>query len=207
MDNVIPLFPLKLVVFPNSKYPLHIFEPRYKNMLEFCLMNDKGFGIVAQVGKEMSNIGCYVKISSVLKKYENGTYDIIVEGISRFSIDKIEIHDNGYFVAKVYEYGDTDPTGDIGLIQEVKIKFEAVLKKINFVPDDPFWDNFIKTDTKSFKIAEKSGLTLTEQQELLLIQDENSRLNFLKKHFIKLEDRISKNLAGKLLIMNDGFVN
>lgn len=207
MDNVIPLFPLKLVVFPDSRYPLHIFEQRYKNMLEFCLSNDKGFGIVARIGKDISDIGCYVNISSILKKYDNGTYDIVVEGISRFSIDKIEVHEKGYFLAKVSEYTDTDPEGEVSLIDEVKNKFEEVLKKINFDLDDSFWNNFVRSDTKSFKIAEKSGLSLAEQQELLLIRDENSRLNYLMKHFVKLEEQISKNLAGKLLIMNDGFVN
>jgi len=207
MEQVIPLFPLKLVVFPESKYPLHIFEPRYKNMVRFCIENNKGFGIVAKVDREMMQIGSYVMISSVTKEYENGEYDIIVQGVNRFSVEKIEVHQEGYFVARVFEYKDVDPTGDEKLIEEIKNKFEAVLKKINLEPGEAFWNNFINTNTKSFKIAEKSGLTISEQQQLLLFQEENARLNFLKKHFERLDEQITKNLSEKMLIMNDGYIN
>lgn len=207
MEQIIPLFPLKLVVFPDSKYPLHIFEPRYKNMVRDCIETNKGFGIVAKVDREMMQIGSYVRISSVIKEYENGEYDIIVQGMNRFSIDKIEVHEKGYFTAHVFEYEDINPTGDEKLIEEIKNKFETVLKKINLEPGEAFWNNFINTSTKSFKIAEKSGLTISEQQQLLLFQEENARLNFLKKHFERLDEQITKNLSEKMLIMNDGYIN
>jgi Lon protease-like protein len=61
--KTIPLFPLNLVVFPNSRYPLHIFEERYKKMINDCLTDETGFGIVAPSGKELSKIGSYAVIS------------------------------------------------------------------------------------------------------------------------------------------------
>ncbi len=51
MKNTIPIFPLNLVVFPDSKYPLHIFEERYKILLQKCLTDNSGFGIVASIDK------------------------------------------------------------------------------------------------------------------------------------------------------------
>jgi Lon protease-like protein len=207
MDHIIPLFPLQLVVFPSSRYPLHIFETRYKNMIGYCLKNDKGFGIIAKIDTDISNIGCYVKISSILKKYDNGEYDIIVEGINRFSIDKIDVHEEGYFTAEIKEYNDISAAADAQLIDDIKGKFEDLLKKINLELDENFWNNFIKSDAKSFKIAEKAGLSIPEQQKLLAMQNENDRLTFLRDHFANLDEQLEKNLADKTVILNDGFIN
>jgi uncharacterized protein len=207
MDSVIPLFPLELVIFPGSKYPLHIFEPRYKSMIKFCLENKKGFGIVAKIGKDISSIGCYVKIDNILKHYENGEYDIVVEGQNRYLINKFEKHENGYYIADVNEYHDTGKGGDQELLTETKGKFEEVLKKINIELDEAFWKNFLNSGIKSFKIAEKSGLTLTEQQELLILQDENARLKYLLRHFERLNDQLETAMTDKILTMNDGYIN
>jgi Lon protease-like protein len=207
MENKIPLFPLQIVIFPHSKYPLHIFETKYKKMLDHCLTNNQGFGIVAKVGSEISTIGSYVTVARVIKKYDNGELDIVVEGVNRFSINKIDVHENGYFVADVYEYKDDEAEVNSDLLIEIKTKFEDVLKKINFEVEETFWKNFINSETKSFKIAEKSGLSLEEQQELLSIQNENSRLLFLKDHFEKLNEQLSRNLVQGMVIMNDGYIN
>jgi Lon protease-like protein len=207
MEPIIPLFPLKLVVFPSSKYPLHIFETRYKAMLEYCIANEKGFGIVAKIGEDISSVGSFVQVSSILKKYDNGELDIIVEGINRFSITKIDVHPAGYFVADVNEYNDLNSEADPKIVEEIKDKFEEVLKKVNLHLEEAFWINFEKSSNKSFKIAEKSGLTIPEQQELLTIQDENSRLTYLKNHFEKLDEQISDNMTDNMIIINDGFIN
>lgn len=175
--------------------------------MEDCQDGNKGFGIVAKVGREISSVGCYVNIFSILKKYDNGEYDIIVEGLQRFSVNKIDIHERGYYTADVYDYPDDDKNVDQNLILEIKNKFEGVLKKINLELEDAFWNNFINSETKSFKIAEKSGLTINEQQELLMLQDENKRLEYLRDHFKKLDEQLSVNLSKKVIIMNDGFVN
>ncbi|HQJ46975.1 MAG TPA: LON peptidase substrate-binding domain-containing protein, partial [Ignavibacteriaceae bacterium] len=73
----IPIFPLNLVVFPGSKYPLHIFEERYKILIQKCLQENTGFGIVAAFDKKISDMGVYVLIDSVLKYYDNGESDIV----------------------------------------------------------------------------------------------------------------------------------
>jgi uncharacterized protein len=207
MDQIIPLFPLQLVVFPASKYPLHIFEERYKKMIDYCLSDNKGFGIIAKIDTDISNIGCYVEVSSVLKKYDNGEYDIIVEGKNRFSVDSIDVHEKGYFTAKIQEYMDIKSDVNPDLIEEIKQKFEELLKKINLELDEAFWNNFINSGTKSFKIAEKSGLTIAEQQKLLMLRDENERLVFLRDHFTSLDEQISKNMSDKVIVLNDGFIN
>jgi Lon protease-like protein len=206
MDHKIPIFPLQLVIFPSSKYPLHIFEARYKNMINYCLENNKGFGIVAQINTETMNVGSYVEIFSVLKKYDNGEMDIIVQGKNRFFIGEIDVHLDGYFVAEVSDYSDDQTATDSLLLDELKQNFEELLKKVNLQLDEAFWNNFINSSTKSFKIAEKAGLSLPEQQKILILKNENERLEFLRDHLANISSQLEKNLAGKTIVLNDGFV-
>ncbi len=207
MNRIIPLFPLNLVVFPGSYYPLHIFEERYKKMLKHCIDEQSGFGIVASIGGKNSSIGSYVVISRIVKSYDNGESDIIVKAVKRFQILNSEIHSSGYAIAEIEDYTDQNVEIDEVLLEEIKNIFDDILEKINFQLDDTFWDNFDRTEFKSFKIAEKSGLNLQQQQRLLTFQDENKRLMFLIDHFKKLDKQINKDSVYKTIIMNDGYLN
>jgi Lon protease-like protein len=207
MNRMIPLFPLNIVIFPGSFYPLHIFEARYKKMLKYCIDEQTGFGIVASIGGKNSKIGSYVIVSRIIKNYDNGESDIIVKAEKRFQILKTEAHPAGYSVAEVEDYTDMYVEVDDALLDEIKNIFDDILEKINFQLEDSFWDNFESTEYKSFKIAEKSGLNLQQQQRLLTFQDENKRLMFLIDHFKKLDSQINKDSVFKAIIMNDGYIN
>lgn len=204
----IPLFPLSLVVFPDSKYPLHIFEDRYKKMLNRCLSSGEGFGIAAQIRDEISKVGTHVKVSEIMKEYENGESDIIVHGLRRIVIIEYHQHQDGYFEALVEPYNDLKEISiNQFAVEELRIKFKEIIEKVNFKIEDSFWINYLKNPKKSFKIAEKSGLTLTQQQKLLSIQDENKRVDYLREHFEKLEEQIEKNSVMKTIILGDGYIN
>jgi len=83
----IPIFPLPNVVFfPKTVLPLHIFEPRYKEMIGECLAHSSVFGIVHAKQDEMAEIGCSAKILDVSKRYEDGRLDILTQGIRRFEV-------------------------------------------------------------------------------------------------------------------------
>ncbi len=207
MKSSIPIFPLKLVVFPLSLYPLHIFEPRYKKMINRCIKADSGFGIVSKVSDEISSVGTYVRINNVLKKYDNGELDIIVRGGERFDIIKYDLHRDGYFVAEVEDYSDTDSATDYILLEKMQSKFEQIIEKVNFTLEESFWKNYDKTNLKSFKLAEKSGLSLEQQQALLTLREENARIAFLIEHLERLNKLVSENAAVKNIIMNDGYIN
>jgi Lon protease-like protein len=205
--KTIPLFPLKLVIFPYSKYPLHIFEERYKKMISNCLNHETGFGIVAPSGNELSKIGSYVVISKVLKKSTKGEMDIIVEAKKRFFIKKIATHPDGYLIADVEDYTDIQPEANPLLLDEMEEMFERILEKYDFELEESFWKSYHDAKAKSFKIAEKSGLSLSQQQTLLTLQDENRRINFLIQHFEKLDEEISKNAGLRNIILGDGYLN
>ncbi len=203
----IPIFPLSLVVFPDSKYPLHIFEERYKILLQKCLTENSGFGIVASIEKRISDIGVYVMVSEILKTYLNGELDIVVKGIERFLINSTSLHPDGYYLADVEKYNDEIIIVDLGLVDELQSEFEEIVELANYKLEDAFWNNLKSKKLKSYKIAEKSGLSYEQQQELLILKNENKRLNYLINYFNSIKNKISGAESLKKIIMNDGYIN
>ena len=203
----IPIFPLALVIFPNSKYPLHIFEERYKKLTNDCLAKKSGFGIVSRIGETVSEVGVYVDILDVIKIYESGEMDIVVQGKWRFKRLDLEMHTDGYYLSEVEKVLDKETDVDFSLFTELKKHVTDTLKLVNYDINQTFWENLNKTNLKSFKIAEKSGLSILQQQELLTIQSENKRLNYLINHFEKLEEKLEENKIIKGIILGDGYLN
>ena len=205
--QTIPIFPLNLIVFPGSKYPLHIFEERYKILIQKCLKENIGFGIVAFIDKRISDVGVSVKISNILKTYLNGEFDIVVEGIERFLISSTSLHQDGYYLASVEKYIDDSVLINPQLIDKLQTEFEEIIELANYNLEDAFWNNLKFTKNKSFKIAEKSGLSYVQQQELLILKNENERLNYLISYFNSIKDKVSSAESVKRIIVNDGFLN
>jgi ATP-dependent Lon protease len=207
MKNTIPIFPLNLVVFPDSKYPLHIFEERYKILLQKCLKDNSGFGIVASIDKRISDVGVSVKVTQILKTYLNGELDIVVQGVERFLINSTSLNQDGYYVADVEKYDDENIMIDPRLNDELKSEFEEIVELANYKLEDAFWNNLNSAKLKSYKIAEKSGLTYEQQQELLILKNENERLSYLINYFVLIKDKVDKAETVKRIIMNDGYLN
>ena len=90
----IPLFPLNMVVLPFEQVPLHIFEPRYKKMIDESLKNNTPFGIVSKNNGSVDSVGCSLKVTKVIKHYESGEYDLIATGDKCFQIiERSKIND------------------------------------------------------------------------------------------------------------------
>lgn len=205
----IPIFPLALVIFPNSKYPLHIFEERYKILVNNCLANNSGFGIVSKIGDTISEVGVYVDVANVTKIYESGELDIVVNGRWRFKRVDLEMHPDGYYLSDINKVSDLEADKDLNynLFFALKHRVQEMLKLVNFNVGQGFWKALEKTKLKSFKIAEKSGLSILQQQELLTIPSENKRLSYLLEHFEKLEEKLEENKTTRDLILGDGYLN
>ena len=204
----IPIFPLALVIFPNSRYPLHIFEERYKILINNCLANNSGFGIVSKIGETISEVGVYVEVTNVTKLYESGELDIVVKGIWRFKRLELVMHPDGYYLSDVNNLSDSDIEDvNYNLFFALKQRVQEMLRLANFSVNQGFWDALEKTNLKSFKIAEKSGLSILQQQELLTISSENKRLSYLLEHFEKLEEKLEENRMMREIIIGDGFLN
>src|SRR5262249_16832914 len=89
VSPLLPLFPLDVVLFPGTPLPLHIFEPRYKEMIAECLTRQRPFGVVGVSGEGVADVGCTAEILTVTKKYSDGRMDIVTEGRKRFEIMQV----------------------------------------------------------------------------------------------------------------------
>ncbi|HEY7751094.1 MAG TPA: LON peptidase substrate-binding domain-containing protein, partial [Ignavibacteriaceae bacterium] len=196
-----------IVVFPFSKYPLHIFEERYKKLISRCLSEKSGFGIVAKLKEDISSIGVYVEIAEVTKKYPEGESDIVVIGKKRFYRKSLAMHKDGYYISDIDEFEDTDSEINYSLFEELLEKLKGLFDKFSLHLDDNYWQNLEKSKLKAFKVAEKSGLTIEQQQELLAMQTENNRLTFLIDHIVQLDKKLDEEVVMKDIIIGDGYLN
>lgn len=179
-------------------------------MIKYCTENDTGFGIVSKMDSEISTVGCYVEILEVYNVYENGSMDILVKGINKFQTKSTSLNRNGYIEAVVQPYKDAEesfPSGNSQLLNRTLNKFKGILDKTDIELDPKFWKRFNQSEFKSYKIAEKSGLNLRQQQNLLSLRSEKDRLQYLFDHFEKIEEYLDKSTFVKEIIMRDGYIN
>lgn len=101
-SQLIPMFPLTLLPLPGELVPLHIFEPRYKQLLSDCETLDISFGIYCNHEFNTEKLGSLMKLESVIKRYASGESDIIVRCIDTFSMDKLY----RTYKSKMYPGGD-----------------------------------------------------------------------------------------------------
>ena len=88
--NRIPLFPLNVVLLPGEQLPLHIFEPRYRQMVRECLDELTFFGLLLALPNGVVRVGCTAEILEVIKTYEDGRMDIITVGREPFRVLELD---------------------------------------------------------------------------------------------------------------------
>src|SRR5207245_8776938 len=126
MSTLLPLFPLDLVLLPGVPVPLHIFEPRYKEMITECLDQNQHFGIVRAKEEELAKIGCTAEILNVLKKYPDGRMNILAEGQKRFEILQIN-QERAFLQADVFYLEDeADPPASAALDKAIRLHDEIM---------------------------------------------------------------------------------
>jgi Lon protease-like protein len=180
MTNFIPIFPLNIVVYPGEKLNLHIFEPRYKQLINDCLKENKSFGIPCVINDRIEELGTLMRVTELVKDYENGEMDIRTEGINIFRTLEIvkSIPDKLYDGAIVtypqnfMAHGDSELSNKI--LAEVKNMYELLGVAEKF-PDN-------KTSMISYEIAHFVGLSRQQEYELLNIFTEIQRLEYLRRH-------------------------
>jgi Lon protease-like protein len=78
--ELLPLFPLAVVLLPRNTLPLHIFEERYKEMIGLVIETGEEFGVVLAAKEGIARVGCTASIEQVLQRYPDGRLDIITLG-------------------------------------------------------------------------------------------------------------------------------
>lgn len=184
----IPMFPLNLVLLPGETKTLHIFEERYKQLVNDCLLNDAHFGIPFINQKSMCNYGIEVKISNVIKKHENGEMDIAIEGIRAFKlIEFSQVLPPKLYGAGVIQYEEDIFEKPSHFLQEITKEYMWISQQ-QIIPIDAF-DN-----SNVYGIARLLDLSSVEKYELISAKDVNAKEDFLKPkiklfiHLIKTEN-------------------
>lgn len=106
-SRLIPLFPLRVVVFPRTPLPLHIFEDRYKEMVGNAIRDNTEFGVVLAKDNGIVNAGCTVMVEKVLETYPDGRMDILTRGQRRFEIVTLN-EERDYLQGEVSFFDDDD---------------------------------------------------------------------------------------------------
>ncbi len=174
----IPLFPLGLVLLPDMRLPLHIFEERYKQMIVDCLAEHMPFGIVLFDGQAIHSVGCMARIVKVMKRYDDGRMDIMTRGGKRFVMREL-IEDRAYMQARVFFFDDAETVSSDDNLEEVietaiKLLKEAVDIDIGFDPSN--FGGHIDPKQLSFTIAALEGFAPSERQGLLEMTSPSERL-------------------------------
>ena len=204
MDNL-ALFPVGVVLFPESTLPLHIFEERYKELINTCLDEKRQFGINLINPKNMHDVGCSAKVFRVLKKYPDGKMDVLVKGVKRYKLVSFSEEEFSYYTGEVEFFEDEDDTFDRELLLQCTDMFNQVANRITTVRVDEINPERVGTNKPSFLIAQKSGLSLKQRQSLLEIRSEDERLQTLIDHLNTLLPVIKETELANQLIKNDGY--
>lgn len=184
MKEFFPLFPLQIVVFPGELLNLHIFEPRYKQLIEEVEATQSTFGIPAFFKKKMADVGTEIALVSIVKKYPNGEMDIKTKGKRRFMVREFFSQSPG----KLFPSGNVefleDETETIG--PEVKISLHERVTKLYSVmninrklPENP-------QEISAFAIGHHVGLNVEQEYQLLQMKSEFDRQQYLIQHLDNL---------------------
>ncbi len=183
MTNFIPIFPLGIVVYPGEQLNLHIFEPRYKQLVNESFVTKKPFGIPTVIEDKINDMGTLVQVTEISQVYEDGKMDIKTEGLEVFRMLEIihELPEKLYSGAIVNYPGNNEQGNRIlmnGIVKGIKelhklLKIEKKFAK----PDEVLW---------SYDVAHHAGMSLKEEYELLELLHELQRQEYLKRHLTKV---------------------
>ncbi len=191
--SLIALFPLDVVLLPGAPLPLHVFEPRYKEMIAESLDKNLPFGVVRAQQDSVAEIGCTAEISEVVKKYEDGRLDIVTEGLKRFQITGLD-QERSFLRGEVDYFEDdeerpapkTEAEKLIHLHEELLAVAGAEASGIE--ADDP---------QLSFHLAGSVPLDLDFKQNLLAMRSESLRVEAMVEYYTLLVPRLKRTLFVK----------
>lgn len=183
MTNFVPIFPLSIVVYPGEAVNLHIFEPKYKQLVNECYEQKRPFGIPVVMESKMNEIGGLVEITEISKTYDNGEMDIKTKGLGIIRVlEVIKDVPGKLYNGAIVSYLENNEVGKKVLMEKVVAAINELhrLLKVSKI--------FGKEDAElcTYDVAHHAGLTLEGEYELLSIMNELQRQEYLKRHLTKV---------------------
>lgn len=203
--EILPLFPLNVVLFPQSQLHLHIFEERYKTLISESIKFDSPFGIILIHEQQLRTIGCTAIVKEITKHYSDGRKDIVVEGRRRFQLHNFVEAPQPYYSGRISWMEDVEEEVDEQLRLHavnlhnrfVKVVFTGIVQQVDI--------NDVRK-ARAFHLVQKSGMELIERQVFLAMNSENKRLQFLIQHLESLLPLLASKHTVEELAKNDGYV-
>lgn len=200
---MIALFPLDVVLFPGAPLPLHIFEPRYKEMVNECIEKKTSFGMVRARENAVAEVGCTAAILSVNKEYEDGRLDIVTEGKQRFSIIELN-HERSFLQAEVTWFDDEEPAAippsdAATAIQLHEQLLDALGQETEEVEPG--------ASLVSFQLAYELPVDLDFKQAILEMKSEAERLETLIEYYRATLPKLEKTLRARDKASGNGHIH
>lgn len=201
---MLSLFPLNLVVYPNESLNLHIFEPRYRQLIGDCLRQRTNFGIPVYLNGQVQEYGTEVQIIELSNQYEDGRLDIKTKGLRVFNLQTFinpvpnKLHAGGK-VTYLQTTDEADSLEKILFVEVLTELYEVSNMQVPINKDLPFL---------SYQYAHKIGLSQSQEYEVLTILSEGERLNYLTSHIKKTIPIVREMERTKSIVrMNGHFKN
>jgi Lon protease-like protein len=173
-----PLFPLGIVALPEEVIPLHIFEERYKTMMNECLDEEREFGIVWLSDDGLRDIGCACRIEQVLERMDDGRMNLLVRGTRPIRV--LERQSHLAYPAGVIEYvEDRDDAIDPELLSSAREAYAELVKRAT--DREPTAEEL--ADMSAYAMAATVDFGLDAKQGLLDLRSENARLRLVARLF------------------------
>ena len=177
MTSLLPLFPLDVVLFPGTPLPLHIFEPRYKEMIADCLAHASNFGVIRAMAEGMAEVGCTAEIITVTKEYPDGRLDIVTEGRQRFQVVQLN-EERSFLRGEVLFIEDENEVPTEQAIAHAIQLHAEILNMAGAIQDLSAADQ----TALSFYLAGSLPLDLDFKQKLLSLRAESQRISALTRY-------------------------
>lgn len=173
-----PLFPLGLVALPGEIVPLHIFEDRYKTMMEVCLEQEREFGIVWLADDGLREVGCACEITEVVDRSEDGRLNLMTRGTRPFQI--VEREDRLPYPAGVVDFlDDREETPDEDAAETAREAYAELVERATDNRPEPA----DLAAMGAYDMAATVDFGLDAKQGLLDLRSENARMRFVARLF------------------------
>ena len=179
----LPIFPLRTILFPDSKLPLRIFEPRYIDMVSQCMREDSEFGIILSREStdpkmfETYDTGTLAKIID-WDQGEDGLLGITTKGTQKFRLTDLDKQEDGLNVATIEKLVKEEHYRPPKEFENLVILLKAILDDVNIYNKDEI--NLESASWVSFRFAEILPLKIEDKQKCLELEDPILRLNYLQ---------------------------
>lgn len=188
------------MLFPGAPLPLHIFEPRYRELISECMAEKKTFGMVRTRESALAEVGCTAAILNVVKRYDDGRFDIVIQGRQRFEIEELN-QERSFLRGEVVFFEDepsqvskSDTETVIQLHQQL---FDVLGQHVEFEK---------KYDSLSFQLAHELPVDMDFKQSILEMKSEAERVETLIEYYRATIPKVEMTLRARDKASGNGHV-